>query len=215
MLLVVSSHIQQILSQSRGYVEFKRSLNENNPVFSRSKGKASLVHRRGWNKLHRASDSRTAAGSGAGLSPPATGLSGTRGKFCWVCWLWLWADAAAAGGCVHKKGAGRAHLHPGVKSPSSGQRPEAHSEHVHGAETHAFSSGRWVPDSVVVPGPAGGDLTVLSTFPLVPPRGPLSLSPADATGPKSAPGCGPQVASALPGSPNSSHFISGLTKHAI
>lgn len=75
-------------------------------MFSRSKGKASLVHRQGWNKLRRASDSRTAVGNGAELSPPSKGLTGTRGKFCSVCWLWLWADTAAAGGCrslVHKE----------------------------------------------------------------------------------------------------------------
>lgn len=97
MSLVVSLRKQQILSQSRGYAAFKKSLRENNPMFSRPKGKASLVHRRGWNPLSRASDSEAAVGSGAELSSPVTGLRWASGKFRSVCRLWLWADAAAAG----------------------------------------------------------------------------------------------------------------------
>ena len=79
-LLVVSLHSQQLLSQSRGYAGFKKSLNENNPMFSRSKGKASLVHRRGRNALSRASHSKTAVGSCAELSSPAKGSRGPEGS---------------------------------------------------------------------------------------------------------------------------------------
>ena len=49
-------------------------------MFSRSKGKASLVHRRGRNALSRASHSKTAVGSCAELSSPAKGSCGPEGS---------------------------------------------------------------------------------------------------------------------------------------
>lgn len=139
-LLAVSLHLQQILSQSRGYVGFKKSLNENNPMFSRSKGKASLVHRRGWNALSRASHSKTAVGSCAELSSPAKdsrGLEGSSVRFAGFGSGLTPQPLGLREPCPQRMSRAGSPA-SGVKSPSSGQKPKAHSEHVHGTQDRCF-----------------------------------------------------------------------------
>lgn len=180
MLLVVSLHKQQIPSHKAGVMlDLRKSKMRIIPCSADPKWESIPGPQERLTLPSRASDSEVAVGSGVELSLPVTGLRWASGKFRSACWLWLWADAVAAGlwePCPQRMS--RAGVPAsGCEESILGQRPEhaQDSKHMLSLKTLSGSPTPAEKVSVWVPGPAGAPDFFCPHFPPVFPRGPMLL----------------------------------------